>query len=139
MLALGVKGGQFSDGSQKDGILKYEKGKIVGVYEPHAKEYRMVADFQAKVEAFLGTMPAAQPWKNVVNNPAKEDILKKYFREIKTASGKGAEMTRNYALKSNEIGTDLVKNKVAFSEKDVNTVLLTGFFHAYGPVNDYLM
>jgi 3-hydroxyacyl-CoA dehydrogenase len=139
MLALGVKGGQFSDGSQKDGILKYEKGKIVGVYEPHAKEYRMVADFQAKVEAFLGTMPAAQPWKNVVNNPAKEDILKKYFREIKTAAGKGAEMTRNYALKSNEIGTDLVKNKVAFSEKDVNTVLLTGFFHAYGPVNDYLM
>jgi hypothetical protein len=27
---------------------------------------------------------------------------------------------------------------VAFNEKDVNTVLLTGFFHAYGPINNYL-
>jgi hypothetical protein len=27
---------------------------------------------------------------------------------------------------------------VAFNENDVNTVLLTGFFHAYGPINNYL-
>jgi hypothetical protein len=26
---------------------------------------------------------------------------------------------------------------VAKSTDDVNTVLLTGFFHAYGPVNDH--
>jgi hypothetical protein len=31
-----------------------------------------------------------------------------------------------------------VNDGVANNEKDVNTVLLTGFFHAYGPINDYL-
>jgi hypothetical protein len=31
----------------------------------------------------------------------------------------------------------LVKDGVAADENDVNTVLLTGFYHAYGPVNAY--
>jgi 3-hydroxyacyl-CoA dehydrogenase len=138
MLALGVRGGQFSDGSQKDGLLKYEKGKVTGIYDPEKKEYSMIAEFQGKVEERLGTMPAVQPWKNVVNNPGKEDILKAYFNEIRNTKSTGAALTQAYALKSREIGAGLVTSKVAFSEKDVNTVLLTGFFHAYGPVNDYL-
>jgi hypothetical protein len=74
----------------------------------------------------------------VVNNPAKEEILVAYFNEIKNAKSFGAELARAYALKSREIGIYLVNSKVAFNEKDVNTVLLTGFYHAYGPVNDYL-
>jgi hypothetical protein len=90
------------------------------------------------VDEKLGNMPAVQPWKNIVNNPAKEELLKTYFTEIKAAKSKGAELTREYALKSCEIGIHLVTSKVAFSEKDVNTVLLTGFFHAYGPINEYL-
>jgi 3-hydroxyacyl-CoA dehydrogenase len=138
MLALNVKGGQFSDGSQKDGILKYEKGKVIGVYDPDKKDYLMIADFQHKVNEKLGPMPAVQPWKNIVNNPGKEEILKDYFTTIKNATSPGAELTKAYALKSCEIGIQLVTSKVAFSEKDVNTVLLTGFFHAYGPINDYL-
>jgi 3-hydroxyacyl-CoA dehydrogenase len=138
MLALNIKGGQFSDGSQKDGILKYEKGKVVGVYDPEIKDYRMMADFQQKVTEKLGTMPAAPLWKSIVNNPGKEEILKDYFTSIKNATSPGAELTKAYALKSREIGIQLVTSKVAFSENDVNTVLLTGFFHAYGPVNDYL-
>ena len=50
----------------------------------------------------------------------------------------GAELARKYAKRSKEIGLKLVADHVAFSEKDVNTVLLTGFFHAYGPINNYL-
>jgi 3-hydroxyacyl-CoA dehydrogenase len=138
LLALNIKGGQFSDGSQKDGILKYEKGKVTGVYDPEKKDYRMVAEFQKKVDELLGIMPVVQPWKNIVNNPGKEEILKAYFNEIKNTKSPGADLTKAYALKSKEIGIYLVRSKVAFSEKDVNTVLLTGFFHAYGPVNDYL-
>ncbi|MCX6248036.1 MAG: 3-hydroxyacyl-CoA dehydrogenase family protein [Bacteroidetes bacterium] len=138
LLALGVKGGQFSDGSQKDGILKYEKGKVVGIYDPGKKAYRVIEEFKAKVDEKLGAMPAVQPWKSIVGNPGKEDILKAYFKEIGDAKSPGAVMTKAYALKSREIGVGLVSSGVAFSEKDVNTVLLTGFFHAYGPVNDYL-
>ncbi len=138
MLALSIKGGQYPDGSQKDGILKYEKGKVTGVFDPEKKDYRMIDEFKAKVDERFGTMPAAQPWKSVVNNPGKDEILMAYFEEIKNAKSPGAELTKAYALKSGEIGIYLVSNKVAFNEKDVNTVLLTGFFHAYGPVNDYL-
>lgn len=139
MLELGVKGGQYPDGSQKDGTLKYKKGKVVGVFDPDKKEYRMVDEFKQGVESWLGVMPVPQPWKSIVNNPGKEEILKSYFHEIKNATSPGAILTKAYALKSREIGIQLVAGKVAFSEKDVNTVLLTGFFHAYGPVNDYLM
>ncbi len=138
MLAMNIKGGQFADGSQKDGILKYEKGKVTGVFDPEKKEYRLVDEFKDKVDAMLGGMPAVMPWKNVVNNPDKEDILRTYFGEISHAKSQGALLTEAYALKSGEIGNHLVSSKVAFNVKDVNTVLLTGFFHAYGPVNDYL-
>ncbi|MEI6456645.1 MAG: 3-hydroxyacyl-CoA dehydrogenase family protein [bacterium] len=138
MLANGVKGGQFSDGSQKDGILKYEKGKPVAIFDPEKKAYVAMAEFLAKVDGKLGTMPAAPAWKTVVGNKSKEEILTKYFRELKGAVSPGAELARNYAKKSCEIGKKLVSSGVAFNENDVNTVLLTGFFHAYGPINNYL-
>ena len=51
----------------------------------------------------------------------------------KSLSGPGAELTKAYALRSKDIGKKLVSDGVAYSEQDVNTVLLTGFFHAYGP------
>jgi len=139
LLARDVKGGQFADGSQKDGILKYEKGRIVGVYDPEKKDYVAVDELRVKGDAFIGAMPDVKPWKTVVGNPAKEEILKAYFKEVKNTSGKGAALTIAYAKKSREIGLHLVETHVALNEKDVNTVLLTGFYHAYGPVNDYLL
>ena len=138
VLALGVKGGQFADGSQKDGFLKYEKGKPVAVFDPETKTYKPVSAFDKKVEETLGPPPAFQPWKSVIGNPSKEELLRGYFRELKSAGSKGAELARNYAARSKEIGKHLVKTGVASSETDVNTVLLTGFYHAYGPINDYL-
>jgi 3-hydroxyacyl-CoA dehydrogenase len=138
-LEMGVKGGQFADGSQKDGFLKYEKGKITGVYDPDKKEYVPIQSLQSKVDAMLGTMPAVIPWKTVVSNPGKEEIFKDYFREIKASKSKGATLTLAYGVNSRQIGLHLVNKGVALTEKDVNTVLLTGFYHAYGPVNDYVL
>jgi len=137
-LEAGVKGGQFSDGSQKDGILKYEKGRPVAIFDPGQKTYIPVAGFQSRVDAKLGTLPVPPAWKAVVGNKAREEILRGYFAALKAAMGLGAELAMRYALRSREIGLELVKNGVAFHENDVNTVLLTGFFHAYGPINDYL-
>ncbi|NCO54613.1 MAG: 3-hydroxybutyryl-CoA dehydrogenase [Bacteroidetes bacterium CG02_land_8_20_14_3_00_31_25] len=138
-MELGVKGGQNANGSQKDGFLKYDKGKPVAIYDPAQKQYVAISDISAKCEQKLGAMPATvKPWKVVVGNPAKEEILKKYFAELKTMDTIGANLARNYAKRSKEIGVKLVSNKVAYCDKDVNTVLLTGFFHAYGPINDYL-
>ena len=138
LMGMGVKGGQFSDGSQKDGILKYEKGKVVAVFDPDKKEYVPVSQFQAKVDEKLGAMPAPPAWKTVVGNKTKDEILKPYFSQLKSASSQGAVLAKAYAKKSKEIGKNLVASGVAFNDADVNTVLLTGFFHAYGPINDYL-
>jgi hypothetical protein len=49
----------------------------------------------------------------------------------------GAKLALDYGRRSAEIGRHLVNSGVAKTEEDVNTVLLTGFFHAYGPINEY--
>ncbi len=138
MLALGVKGGQYSDGSQKDGFLRYEKGRITAVYDPECQDYVPLAEILESVNARLGTMPEAPAWKSVVGSKAKEALLTGYFGLLKNASGSGAGLAKRYALRSCEIGRHLVSSGVAFNDDDVNTVLLTGFFHAYGPINHYL-
>ncbi|MEI7725152.1 MAG: 3-hydroxyacyl-CoA dehydrogenase family protein [Bacteroidota bacterium] len=138
LLAQGVKGGQFSDGSQKDGILKYEKGRPVAIYDPEAKVYVPFVDLQASVDQKLGTMPTPPAWKAVVGNKAKNEMLGEYFKQLKAATSLGAELAKAYVLCSSAIGLQLVNSGVAMNENDVNTVLLTGFFHAYGPINNYL-
>jgi 3-hydroxyacyl-CoA dehydrogenase len=138
-MKMGVKGGQDHDGSQKDGFLKYEKGRPVGVFDPDKNKYAAIADISAKCDEKLGALPESIiPWKAVVGNPNKEALLRSYFNELNSMKTLGAELAKAYAKRSQEIGLKLVADKVAFAEKDVNTVMLTGFFHAYGPINNYL-
>jgi 3-hydroxyacyl-CoA dehydrogenase len=138
LLSQGVRGGQYSDGSQKDGILKYEKGRAVAVFDPNSSSYIPITDLQPAVDGWLGDMPAPPAWKTVVGSKSKEEILTTWFNQLKQQSSNGAECARAYALKSCDIGKQLVSSGVAYNEQDVNTVLLTGFFHAYGPINNYL-
>ena len=137
LLALGIKGGQFSDGSQKDGALKYEKGRPTAIYDPGTKSYVPISEIQSAVEKKLGPMPVPPAWKAVVGNKAKHEILTGYFNQLKISTSLGAELAKAYAIQSNAIGLKLVSSGVAGNENDVNTVLLTGFFHAYGPINNY--
>lgn len=137
MIEQGVKGGQNSDGSQKDGFLKYEKGKPVAIYDADQKKY--ISGFQQKCDTELGELPASvKPWKAVVGDKNKEEFLVSYFNELKSMDNLGATLAKKYAKRSREIGLQLVSDNVAHSKEDVNTVLLTGFFHAYGPINDYI-
>jgi len=138
-MSQGITGGQFSDGSQKDGILKYEKGRPVSIYDPDKKAYIPIADIQSAADQKLGPALSAPAWKTVVGNKNKEEILQKYFSGLRTATGLGSRLAIAYAIRSREIGLNLIKEGVAFNENDVNTVLLTGFFHAYGPINNYLV
>lgn len=138
MMDLGIKGGQNPDGSQKDGFLQYEKGRPVGVYDIDKKEYMPISDFKEKADSKIGDPPAsAVAWKAVIGDPKKEEKLEKYFDDLAQMNTFGAELAQKYGKKSKEIGLKLVKNNVANSEEDVNKVLLTGFYHAYGPINDY--
>jgi 3-hydroxyacyl-CoA dehydrogenase len=138
LLSQGVRGGQHHDGSQKDGFLQYAKGRIAGVYDPEAKRYVPVADFQAACDARLGPLPQpAVLWKEIVLDKAKDARLTQFFGAFKSMKTAGAELALAYGARSREIGLKLVSDGVARDADDVNQVLLTGFFHAYGPINAY--
>lgn len=138
MIALDVKGGQYSNGSQKDGFLKYEKGKPVAIFDPATKAYVAIADFKDKSDKLIGDLPASIiPWKAAVRVKDKDSAFGKIFGDMKALNNLGAKLAVEYGQRSNAIGKKLVADNVAHNEADVNTVLLTGFFHAYGPVNGY--
>jgi 3-hydroxyacyl-CoA dehydrogenase len=138
MLGMGVAGGQFPDGSQKDGFLKYEKGRPAGVFNPDTKAYVPVAEVAARCDERLGPLPSsAKPWKAVIGMPDKADFLEGYFKELRKMDTLGANLAREYGRRSKEIGLGLVQDGVARRDEDVNTVMLTGFYHAYGPINGY--
>jgi 3-hydroxyacyl-CoA dehydrogenase len=135
----GVKGGQHSDGSQKNGFLKYEKGKPVAIYDIDKRQYVGIDELAGDGDKFLGALPDGwQPWKAVNFNKEKTRLLDAYFKKLQQTKTPGAEMAIQYNRRSNEIGNDLVARGVANNTEDVNTVMLTGFFHAYGPINNYL-
>lgn len=137
---LGVKGGQYADGSQKDGILKYEKGRPIAVYSLEKQDYIPFASFSAKIDEWLGELPKeVMPWKNIIKLADKDAAAKEAFAQLKNLKTKGAELALAHARRSREIGQQLVNTGVAASAQDVNTVLATGFFHAYGPVNDFVI
>ena len=139
LVLSGVKGGQFSDGSQKDGFLKYEKGKPVSVIDPLTGNYVDIATFRDAADQWLGSIPSEIiPWKALVKVVEKATILKPAFKALQVSTTKGAALAVAYARNSGANARKLVSDGVAQNENDVNTVLLTGFFHAYGPINDYL-
>ncbi len=135
---LGVTGGQFSDGSQKDGFFQYEKGKIVAVYDMDAKAYKAIADVKIASEAYFTPQPSEKlNWKTVIREREREAMLTPFFNELKTLNSSAAKLAVTYGLKSKAIGQLLVDGGVAADTNAVNKVMETGFYHSYGPVNNY--
>ena len=88
-IARGVRGGQYADGSQKDGFFKYEKGRPTAAYDSDKKEYVPISQFQAECDEKLGPLPeSALPWKALISEPDKTEILDMYFNEEKTYGDK---------------------------------------------------
>ncbi len=137
-IALQIKGGQMSSGAQKDGFLKYERGKAVAAFDPKLKAYVNFADFAENCDAALGEMPEGfMPWKAVIRKKNKDELFTAFFANMKAMDSCGAKLALSYGANSNAIGQKLVNDGVAANTNDVNTVMLTGFFHAFGPVNNY--
>ncbi len=139
MVAKGVLGGQYSSGAQKDGFLQYDRGRITGIYDLDKGEYIAIEEIATDGDSFLGALPASfKPWKSVNFSRNKADLLSTFFGDLNSMETQGAKLAKTYMKKSREIALKLVADKVALSNEDVNTVMLTGFYHAYGPINDYL-
>ncbi len=138
MMEQGVKGGQYSSGAQKDGFLKYKSGKIVGVWDIHKQHYVDLEQFKDECDEMMGELPKSHVvWRNIIRNKNKEELLQQFFNDLKSSDALGAVLAVKYGKRSKEIGEKLVSDKVADKIDHVNTVMLTGFYHAYGPVNNF--
>ncbi len=136
-----VIGGQYANGSQKDGILKYEKGRPAGIYDIDKGEYIMLdpQGWSGAIDEKLGPLPDGwAPWRGLLMDPNKGDKLHTFFANLKTTDTLGGQIAKSYFLRSKAIGEALIADGVAESVEDVNGVLMNGFFHLYGPVNEYL-
>ncbi len=138
MMDYGVKGGQHSSGAQKDGFIQYVKGRPSAIYDVNSKDYVSIDDYAEACDTMLGSIPDTQvAWKAMLRNKKKDDLLAAFFNDLKASDAMGAQLAVNYGKRSKAIGEKLVSDKVAHNIDDVNTVMLTGFFHAYGPVNNF--
>ena len=135
----GINGGQNSDGSQKQGIFQYEKGKIKNVYNMDDRKYYPAEDMDNVISELLpGLDEQSIPlWKELVSDDNKDEKLKDYFKHLFDRNTKGAKLAFRYLCNSKKIGESLVQTGVTDSEENVNKVLLLGFYHAYGPINNY--
>ncbi|MBN2541441.1 3-hydroxyacyl-CoA dehydrogenase family protein [bacterium] len=139
MMDMGVKGGQNPDGTQKDGFLQYKRSRPIGVFDMESKQYiPMEGAWKENLDSKLGPMPEGwQPWRAMLIDPGKDAKLEKYFANLRTSDTMGAKLGVKYLERSKAIGRMLVDTGIANTDKDVNDVLLNGFFHIYGPINNY--
>lgn len=138
MITQGVKGGQKSSGAQKDGFLKYKGARVTSIWDTHKQTYVDIDGFKDECDEMLGDLPdSVIAWKSILRNKKKNDLLAAFFNDLKASDTLGAVTAVNYGRRSKAIGEKLVADEVANEIDHVNTVMLTGFFHAYGPVNNF--
>lgn len=135
-----VLGGQYADGSQKDGFLKYEKNRPVGIYDVRKKEYFLITeDWKKRIDNRMGPLTEGfAPWRALLMDSKKEEKLKTHFEQLKKMDTLSAKLATDFLKKTKNIGQSLVQNGVANSVDDVNAVLMNGFFWLYGPINEYI-
>jgi 3-hydroxyacyl-CoA dehydrogenase len=141
LYARKILGGQRADGSQKDGMLKYENNRPVGVYCPHEGKYQTFdeAGWTGDVNETIGAYPDGwQSWKGLLKAADQQDKIRHHFEQLKAMNTLGAELAIKYLKRSKEIGQYLVDSGIAQNAADVNGVLMNGFYHLYGPINDYI-
>ncbi len=141
MAGQNVLGGQRPDGSQKDGFLKYEKNRPVAIYDPARSAYISFEEgnWKGDSDQRTGDPPnGCLPWKLLLRDPLKEAKLSVYFDNLMESKSFGSRVAVDYLKNSRHIGEKLVEEGVANSAEDVNGVLINGFYHLYGPINDYV-
>ncbi len=139
LLKLGVKGGQRSDGTQKDGFIKYEKNRPAGFYSLEKQQYCLLADgdWVECCDTAIGPFPGDYiPWKVLLRDPKKDEKLKVYFGNLFGSMNFGSKLAKRYLENSRRIAHQLVTGGIADTVENVNGVLVNGFYHLYGPEND---
>lgn len=130
LLKQNILAGQDSYGGVKNGIFKYESGEIVGVYNRTKYEGFDQLNFD---NLTLLT------WRDLKYKKDLEAILSGHFVHLSKSRSLAAKVAVKYGKACDKIGRDLISNRQAFSEKDINTVMVLGFHHLYGPINSFFI
>lgn len=141
MIEAKIWGGQYPNGSQKNGFFQYEDHELRGIYDLNKEIYLPLdkSEWQAKCDAWIGDLPQNHAsWKRLVKDPKREEKLSLYFQHLCKDKTRGAELAKSLLLESREIAFNLVRDGVAATMKDVDIVLENGFFHLYGPDSTFL-
>ena len=88
----------------------------------------------------LGVLRAARGLNEVraaLGAKDREGALAGHFEALAAMDTEGARLALEYLRASKAIGEKLVADGVAASAEVVNGVLTNGFFHLYGPINEY--
>lgn len=128
MMQSGKLGGQYSDGSQKDGFFQYNQGKMVKVFSLDQNRY---VDLPKDL---LGPLPKGHlPWKALNKQKNRDELLSAYFENLFKMDAPKAQLAVNHLHACQKIARGLVADGVAQTLEDVNTVMINGFYHLYGP------
>jgi len=139
LMEKNIRGGQRADGSQKDGFFQYEKNRLTGIYDLEQEAYVDIESLETGLDKKIGELPQEYlPWKKLVSNPDREALLSGYFKKLQESEGLGAELAVNFLRQTKKIGENLIEDGVAENKKDVNDVLMNGFYWLYGPINEYV-
>ncbi|SMO51133.1 3-hydroxyacyl-CoA dehydrogenase [Saccharicrinis carchari] len=138
LLKKGIKGGQNNDGSQKDGIFRYDTGAAVAIFDLESGKYLDLEPINAKALDLLAIQTEGYNWKQLSQSKEAQQHLSEFFSHLMHEKSMGAELAQSYMAAMKEIGEKLCTTGVTGTTEHVNTVMINGFFHLYGPVNDYI-
>lgn len=136
LLKAGHSGGQFSDGSQKDGFFQYANQKITAIFDPEANGYCSLetAEWKQACDTWVGSPPGKLSWKALSNSADSHEQIQSYFIQLQDESSEGAKMACVFLQNLQDIVRQLVNDGIAANSDDVATVLKKGFYHLYDPV-----
>lgn len=135
LLKSGKKGGQNADGSQRDGFFQYHGLTPVAAYQMDEGKYRLFADgcWVQDIMKGLGGLPNEwKSWKELVSDPQRQQHVEQYFDKLFEMGTPGSEVAFDFLMHGRQTASELVRQGVARSMDDVNTVLKNGFYHLYG-------
>lgn len=136
MIKKGRLGGQYSNGDQKEGFFRYDGRQPVAVYDAEIDSYRALPGGSlSNIDAALGPLGETS-WKSIRENDLGDESVSGHFKNLLQSTGTGARLALDFAKESRRIGKHLVAEGIACSEEDVNTVVVNGFHHLYGPMDD---
>jgi 3-hydroxyacyl-CoA dehydrogenase len=137
LITEGHQGGQFPDGSQKNGFFSYKDHKIHGIYDLKNQSYIPLegSDVQKNGDEALGSFPEGhQSWNVLSKSPQAKDQIEHYLQNLFAGTTLGCKLASYFLEQSHFIIKQLVENNVAKSSKDVETVLKQGFYHLYAAI-----